>query len=163
VRTRRSSSSWPGRLDVTVGGGISAADTPLSTILKEAAEEACLDADYVSEHIRSVGVLPFPNRSPAGWLLPGLYYLYELELPPDRSIYPRPNVNDGEVDTFEEMDASAVLRCLLNNEFKSSSALAMVHFFIRHGYITAETEPRFVQVCKGLTTDIGLPVPWRPV
>ena len=75
--------SWPGRLDVTVGGGIGSWETPSSTIIRECAEEASLDPDFVAQNIRSAGVLSFPNCSPAGWILPGLYYLFDLPLQAD--------------------------------------------------------------------------------
>jgi len=153
------SSRWPGKLDVTVGGGIGLGDTALSTIVRECSEEALLDAAYVRENVRPVGILPFPNRSPAGWILPGLYYLYDLRLEPDGSIVPRTNTLDGEVESFELMDAGTVLQNLVEGRFKASSALAMVDFFIRHGFITEASDSKYVDVCRILKRDIGLPVP----
>lgn len=134
----------------------------METIIRESAEEALLDPDYVEKYIRSVGVLPFPNRSPNGWILPGMYYLFDLALPPDGSVTPRINALDGEVEKFELLDVEDVLKCLLDGQFKSSSALAIVDFLIRHGYITEDTDPRYLDVCRLLKTDITLPVAWRP-
>lgn len=106
----------------------------MSTIVRESAEEACLDEHYVREYICPTGVLPFPNRSPAGWILPGLYYTFDLPLPPDGSVCPKTNMADGEVESFELMDVQTVLELLLKNEFKNSSALALVDFLIRPRY-----------------------------
>ncbi|KDR80652.1 hypothetical protein GALMADRAFT_241011 [Galerina marginata CBS 339.88] len=161
-RRSLSKRTWPGKLDVTVGGGMGHGDTAMDTIIRESAEEALLDHDYVKEFIRPVGVLPFPNRSPGGWILPGMYYLFDLPLPADGSIIPKINALDGEVEKFELLDVQDVLQALLDNTFKSSSALAIVDFLIRHGYITEATDPRYLDVCRLLKTDIQLPVAWRP-
>jgi 8-oxo-dGTP pyrophosphatase MutT (NUDIX family) len=135
-------------------------DTPLSTIVRESAEEASLDPLYVRSAARSVGVISYPNRSPEGWILPGLYYLFDLQLPDDRSA-PRVNEADGEVECFELMSTSEVLASLHEGRFKPSSALALVDFLIRHGHVTAASEPRFAEVCMMLRRDLVLPVPWR--
>lgn len=129
--------------------------------MRESAEEASLDAKYVRTYVRSVGVLPYPNRSPAGWILPGMYYLYDLPLPSDGSIRPRINAADGEVESFEVMDAQNVLHHLLEGKFKASSALALVDFLIRHGFVTEDTDRRFEHVCMRLRGYFGLAVPWR--
>jgi 8-oxo-dGTP pyrophosphatase MutT (NUDIX family) len=136
-------------------------DSALDTIVREASEEASLDVNFLRQHLLPVGVLPFPYRSPAGWILPGLYYLYELELQPDGT--PRPAVNqaDGEVERFELMSVSEVLENLVEEKFKPSSALAMVDFLVRHGHITELSEKRYAEVCMTLRQDPLLPVPWR--
>ncbi|TFK29724.1 hypothetical protein FA15DRAFT_581890 [Coprinopsis marcescibilis] len=54
----------PGRLDVTAGGGMRLGDTPLTTILREASEEALLDIDYLTEFLKPVGTVPYLHRSP---------------------------------------------------------------------------------------------------
>ncbi|GLB41827.1 putative protein with domain of unknown function (DUF4743) [Lyophyllum shimeji] len=153
--------TWPGKLDVTVGGGMGVGDTAEDTIVRECVEEASLDANYVRENVRPVGVLPFPNRSPAHWLLPGMYYLFDLPLPPDGTIAPRTNAADGEVESFELMDADTVLHHLVEGRFKASSALAIVDFLIRHGLVTDRTDSRYTNLCRLLKREFILPVPWR--
>ena len=132
----------------------------MSIIIRESAEEALLDSDYVQENICPVGVLPFLNRSPKGWPLPGMYYLFDLPLPPDGSITPRINALDGEVQKFELMDIGTVFKSLLEGQFKPSSALAILDFLLRHGYYTNETDPRYLDVCRLLKANINLPVAW---
>lgn len=134
-------------------------DTALDTIVRECEEEASLDPNFVKNHVRSVGVLPFPNRSPAGWILPGLYYLFDLLLPSDGSIRPRTNIADGEVESFELMDIETILQNLMDGVFKPSSALALVDFLIRHGHITEESDVRFVDVCLALKPNMRWPLP----
>ncbi|THH11461.1 hypothetical protein EW146_g8038 [Bondarzewia mesenterica] len=160
-RRSKTKKNWPGRLDVTVGGGINVGDTAASTIIRECFEEASLDVHFVANNLQPVGVLPYPNRSPAGWILPGLYYLFDLPLPSDGSLRPRVNAEDGEVENFELMDAQTVLDNLLAGVFKPSSALALVDFLIRHGFVTEDTDPRFVDTCLELRRTVPLPVPWR--
>ncbi|KAA1473016.1 hypothetical protein DENSPDRAFT_822230 [Dentipellis sp. KUC8613] len=155
-RRSHTKKTWPGRLDVTVGGGLAAGDTAVHTIIRECAEEASLDVDFVRTHLRPSGVLPFPNRSPAGWLLPGLYHLFELPLPPDGTVRPRANEADGEVDNFELMDARSVLENLAQGVFKPSSALAILDFFIRHGLLTGATEPHFEEIVSLLKVKTGI-------
>lgn len=145
---------------MTVGGGISADDTASTTIIRECTEEALLDPKYVEDYARSVGVLPFPNRSPEGLVLPGLYYLFDLPLPADGSVRPRTNVADGEVESFELMNVQTILENLLEGMFKPSSALAFIEFLIRHGFITEQSDPRFVDVCRSLKGNLIHPVPW---
>ncbi|TFK75024.1 hypothetical protein BDN72DRAFT_832730 [Pluteus cervinus] len=153
--------TWPGKLDVTVGGGIGLGYTAIATIIRECAEEASLDHEYVEKYVRPAGVLPFPNRSPANWILPGVYYTFDLPLPSDGSVRPRPNIEDGEVESFEVMDTETVLEKLVQDKFKSSSALAVVDFMIRHGFVTGRSDPRFVEVCRQLKRSVDLPIPWR--
>jgi len=159
-RRSRTKRTWPGRLDVTVGGGMGLGDTAMDTIIRECAEEASLQSKYVKNNVRPVGVLPFRNRSPAGWILPGLYYLFDLPLPSDGSIWPRTNVTDGEVESFELMDVDTVLRNLVDGVFKPSSALALVDFLIRHGHVTEESDPRFMDICLALKPEMNWPLPW---
>lgn len=152
----------PGKLDVTVSSGMGLGETALGTIISESVEEALLDPDYVQQNIRPVGVLPFPNRSPGGWILPGMYYLFDLPLPPDGSINPRVNPLHRHVEKFELVRAQDVLQLLLEGSFKDTSAMAIIDFLLRHGYVTEETDPRYLEVCRLLKTDIKLPVAWRP-
>ncbi|KAJ7273174.1 NUDIX hydrolase domain-like protein [Mycena rebaudengoi] len=155
-RRSLSKRTWPGRLDVTVGGGIAANDDALITIIRECTEEASLPAASVQPFIKPTGVLHFSNRSPAGWILPGVYYLWDLPLPPDGSIRPRPNAADGEVDEFELMNLETVLAELLAGKFKPSSALAVIHWLIKHGYVTEESDLQFSQMYSRLTRPLPL-------
>ena len=151
---------WPGRLDVTVGGGIGAGDSALDTIVRECSEEASLPTSYVRSNVRPTGILPFPNRSPSGWLLPGMYYTFELPLPPDGSVTPQVNAADGEVEEFELLNVGRVLTSLIEGRFKPSSAMALIDWMIRHGFLTEDSDTRFVDVCRELRRDVGLSVPW---
>ncbi|KIJ62490.1 hypothetical protein HYDPIDRAFT_157902 [Hydnomerulius pinastri MD-312] len=154
-----SKSTWPGRYDCTVGGGMGLGEDPAETIVRECTEEASLPAEFVKANLRSTGVLTFMNRSPAKWILPGMYYLYELRLPPDGSVQPRTNVADGEVDSFKLMSIDEAMELLINGEFKPSSAMALIDFCIRRGIITPDTDPRYLDVCMAMKRPVILPLP----
>ena len=71
-----------------------------------------------------------------------IVYVYDLEVGPDVKPVPK----DGEVKEFYLMTVDEVKDALANNEFKTNSAVVMVDFFIRHGIITAENEPDYVEI-----------------
>ncbi|TDL19666.1 hypothetical protein BD410DRAFT_791785 [Rickenella mellea] len=156
-----SKKTWPGAFDVTVGGGIGFGDTAISTIVRECAEEASLDPNFVRSNIRSVGILSFLNRSPSGWILPGLYHLFDLPLRNDGTPIPIVNPNDGEVERFQLISVSELRVQLLDGMFKPSSALALLEFLIRHGHLTDATDARYAEVCLRLRSEFILPVPWH--
>ncbi|KAG8215682.1 NUDIX hydrolase domain-like protein [Butyriboletus roseoflavus] len=158
-RRSLSKSTWPGRYDCTVGGGMGLGETPDETIIRECTEEASLPSDFVKKHARSTGMLNFMNRSPSKWILPGIYYLYELRLPDDGVIAPRTNAEDGEVDAFKLMDVEEVMQRLLQEQFKPSSAMALVDFCVRRGIITPESDPGYLEVCMAMRRPVVLPVP----
>ena len=113
----------------------------------------------MSKHIRPVGRVTFSHRSPSGWLLPGLYYTYDLPLPADLSTRPQTNSDDGEVNHFELLSAQECLEKLAAREFKPSSALAMVDFLSRHGMYTPQNDGRHGAVMTALRGDLVLPIP----
>lgn len=104
-------------------------------------------------------MLNFMNRSPSRWILPGVYYLYELRLPNDGAIAPRTNAEDGEVDAFQLMDVEEVMQRLLQGQFKPSSAMALVDFCVRRGIITPESDPEYLDVCMAMRRPFVLPLP----
>jgi hypothetical protein len=65
-----------------------------------------------------------------------------LELPEDVILKPQ----DDEVEQFYLMDVDQVKNALFQEEFKTNSAVVMIDFFIRHGFITAENEPDYVEI-----------------
>lgn len=99
------------------------------------------------------------NRSPSKWILPGVYYLYELRLPNDGTIVPRANAEDGEVDVFRLMDVEEVIQRLPQGQFKPSSAMALIDFCIHRGIITPESNPGYLDICMAMRKPILLPSP----
>ncbi|KAJ2918663.1 hypothetical protein MD484_g1726, partial [Candolleomyces efflorescens] len=79
------------------------------------------------------------GRNQSHYILPGLYFLYDLELPSDGSVVPQTNILDGEVQSFTLMDLQQVLQGLLEEE----------------------NDSRFAEVCRHLRVDVGMPGIWR--
>ena len=134
--------TYPGRLDTTVAGGVSAHETPFENIVREAEEEASLPSDLVREHARSVGCLTYMGMADDGRVLPDIIYCYDLELAPE--IVPKPD--DDEVEAFYLMGVEEVKASMLRQEFKTNCAVVMIDFFIRHGIVTASNEPDYVEI-----------------
>lgn len=140
--------TYPNMLDATVAGGVKAGASPFQTIVEEADEEASLPEDLVRRLARSRGVIShigltgrgFPGEQ--GLVVPDYIYVYDIELPSE--VIPKPH--DDEVDSFTCMSVEQVKAALLKDEFKPDSAAVVIDFFVRHGVVTAENEPDFVEI-----------------
>jgi len=86
----------------------------------------------------------FPGEK--GLVTPDFVYVYDIELP--RDVVPRPR--DDEVSGFMLMSLEDVRAALLREEFKPDSAAVLVDFLVRHGVVTAENEPDFVEISMRL-------------
>jgi 8-oxo-dGTP pyrophosphatase MutT (NUDIX family) len=142
--------TYPGKLDSSVAGGVKATDQPLDCIMAEAMEEASLPEHIVHENIRSVGTVTYvtthSSSKESGLVSPEVLYVYDLELPQDIVLKP----NDDEVEGFTLMEVVQVIEELKKSAFKKNSALVMIDFFIRHGIITPESEPDFIEIVSRL-------------
>jgi hypothetical protein len=140
--------TYPGCLDVTVGGGIKSGDTPFDTIIEEADEEASLPEGLVRKQARSRGVISHMSttgpdfRGEKGLVVSDYIYVYDIELPSD--VVPRPH--DDEVQGFQCLTIEELQAALLRNEFKTDSAAVLVYFMILHGIITPENEKDFAEI-----------------
>ncbi|KAL9115352.1 MAG: hypothetical protein Q9227_000673 [Pyrenula ochraceoflavens] len=141
--------SYPGMLDNTVGGSLSAGEEPLDCIIREAREEASLPEEETRRNIVSCGTLSYQMaQTDAG--MPGcqhqVQYLYEIELPPDR--IPKPC--DGEAEDFKTMELGEIQTRLKQGEFKLNCAMTWMACLIRHGVVNAANEPNLVEICARL-------------
>ncbi|TKY85739.1 hypothetical protein EX895_005279 [Sporisorium graminicola] len=149
-------STWPGYLDNSVAGGIVAGDLPMESMVRECEEEANLEPALVKKHIKQTGVLSYCYKtSKQGWIQPEVEYVYDLPLPADVVLQPK----DGEVDHFELMTLAEIYDKMREGRFKANCVLVLLDFLIRHGHITAETEPGYRQIVAQLHVDLRLPGP----
>lgn len=140
--------TYPSMLDTSVAGGVKSGVSPFQTIVEEANEEASLPEALIRERARCRGAIShmnvtgddFPGEK--GLVTPDFIYVYDLELPQD--VIPRPH--DDEVSSFTLMSVEELKSALLREEFKPDSAAVLVEFLIRHGIITPENEPDFVEI-----------------
>ena len=71
ARRSKTKQTWPDVYDQTVAGGIAAKASPLESVVREAMEEASLEADFVLDRIRAGGVISYTTRTrPVGWWQP---------------------------------------------------------------------------------------------
>ncbi|CEJ80642.1 hypothetical protein VHEMI00812 [[Torrubiella] hemipterigena] len=140
--------SYPHKLDSTVAGGVKASDTPLECIIAESEEEASLPRELVQARVKHTGVVTLANRNPRNGFFHGeILYVYDLELTADE----KPELGyDGEVCEFILMTWREVLGRMQNLEFKPNVCPIMIDFFMRHGLITPDNEPRYVEISSRL-------------
>lgn len=140
--------TYPGMLDTSVAGGVKSGVSPFQTIVEEAYEEASLPETLIRQRACCRGVIShmnvtgedFPGEK--GLVTPDYVYVYDIELPPD--VIPRPH--DDEVSSFTLMTVEELKSALLSEAFKPDSAAVLIEFLIRHGVITPENEPDFVEI-----------------
>lgn len=156
--------TYPGMLDNTVAGGITAGETPFESVVREAMEEASLPEDLVRQKAKAVGCVTYfhirDSRAggETGLLQPECQYVYDLDLSTEgeEAVVCKPN--DDEVEGFEVMSIPQVLEALGREEFKPNCAVVMIDYLVRHGYITKEDERDFVEICGRLHRRLEFPV-----
>lgn len=152
--------TYPGKLDTTVAGGVSAHETPFSTVVHEADEEASLDEKLVRRDVKATGILTYMHSTDASFfaekdlVIPDMLYVYDLELAAD--VVPTPK--DDEVKEFYLMTIEEVEKALRYGEFKVNSAVVMIDFFIRHGIVTEENEEDYAEICMRMHRRLPFPV-----
>lgn len=151
--------TYPNKLDTTVAGDVAAGETPMQNIVREAQEEASLSPDML-ENVKSTGVLTYisydtetPDGNEAA-IVPDVIYVYDLEV--DGSVVPVPE--DGEVKEFYLMVVADVQDAMARGEFKTNSAVVMIDFLIRHGFITADNEKDFVEIVMRMHRRLPFPL-----
>jgi len=77
--------------------------------------------------------------------------VYDLPIPRDVNTVPfTPAPLDGEVESFELLAVDQVMAKMRLGLFKPNCALVLLDFFIRHGYITPESEPNYMEIITRL-------------
>ncbi|KIO11294.1 hypothetical protein M404DRAFT_994966 [Pisolithus tinctorius Marx 270] len=152
VPTRsRTKQTWPGYLDNSVAGGIPSGMSAFDSIVKEAAEEASIDEDITRRLAKCAGSISYYLQTSAGWLQPGVQYVYDMKIPDD--IDPmlfQPKPADGEVESFDLLPLHVVISKMKQGLFKANCALVLIDFLIRHGYLTPENDPNFMEIVTRL-------------
>jgi len=156
---KRSPKIWtyPGKLDSSVAGGVKASQSPLDCIVAESEEEASLDKGWVRENAMATGVVSYMGHNAKNATVqPVVLWLYDLECPPDMQLRP----GDHEVEVFKLMTVQEVMDAMMRREFKPNVCLVMIDFFVRHGILTPENEPDYLEILHRLRRK--LPVPLSP-
>jgi 8-oxo-dGTP pyrophosphatase MutT (NUDIX family) len=151
-RRARSKQTYGGMLDNAVAGGIATGETAFESMIRESAEEASLPEDVVRKNVKACGTITYScirsgkAGGETGLLQPECEYIYDLELPED--VIPKPG--DDEVEEFYLWGVDEVKAAMAKGEFKPNCAMVMIDFFVRHGILTAENEPDYIEIVARL-------------
>src|SRR5690606_442572 len=143
---RRSASkpTYPGHADVLVAGACPLGETPWSTLLREADEEAGVPR-ALAETARPAGVVTYCVETPVG-IERGMEYCYDLALPEEFT----PENRDGEVAGFALLPAAEVAARLREPaDFQRNCAVTIVDFLVRHGHV-GPGEPDYAALVAAL-------------
>jgi len=135
----------PDKLDNMVAGGQPAHLGLMDNLVKEAAEEADIPAD-LARTARPVGAICYCLEDQWG-LKPDVMFCYDLEVPADFT----PRNTDGEISSFQLLPiAEVAARVKDGDEFKFNVNLVILDFLLRHGLLSPDDEPDYVEIVKGL-------------
>jgi 8-oxo-dGTP pyrophosphatase MutT (NUDIX family) len=134
----------PGKLDNIVAGGIGNGYGAAATMVKEAEEEASIDAELIGRAV-SVGALTYRMETRIG-IRDDVMFVYDLEVPADFE----PMNSDGEIAGFELMPLADILeRIRSTTDFKFNVNLVILDFAVRHGVLRPD-DPEYLDVANGL-------------
>lgn len=126
----------PGMLDNLVGGGLSAGQSVAQAVVKEAWEEAGIDASLATR-AKSAGVLRIFREQPDG-LQRETIFAHDLWLPADFV----PAGQDGEVDEHRLVPLADAARLIANETghdvVTADASLVVLDFLLRHAAIAPD-------------------------
>lgn len=135
----------PNKLDNLVAGGQPAGLSLEDNLIKECEEEAGMPAQLTRLAI-PVGTVTYCFESDNG-LKPDTLFCYDLKVPEDFA----PQNQDGEIADFRLMHIEDALKLIQEGEsFKFNVSLVILDFAIRHGLISADSEPAYEAILAGL-------------
>ncbi|KZV96000.1 BRO1-domain-containing protein [Exidia glandulosa HHB12029] len=133
---------------VKIGNLVNEIEERLGKLNKISRERKEVLKDLKEKHIKAVGSVTYFFQTPKSHLQPEVQYVYDLCIPDGADIVPKPH--DDEVESFELCTVDEVKRGMLAGHFKPNCALVLVDFLIRHGFITAENEPNYLEIITRL-------------
>jgi 8-oxo-dGTP pyrophosphatase MutT (NUDIX family) len=152
--------TYPGMMDNTVAGGLATGEKPFECMIRESEEEASLPAE-LARKAKACGTLTYfhVRDSRAGGEIglcqPECQYIYDLEMPPD--VTPKPG--DDEAIDFQLLTVEEVREAMALGRFKPNCAHLLVDFFVRHGILTPENEPDYIEIVSRCHRKLEFPTP----
>lgn len=152
ARRAKSKKTFPGMLDSTVGGSLPTGESPFECLVREAEEEASFSPSLIRDLAKPCGTLSYINITDQrtggelGLICPEVQYLYEMQLP--ENIKPRPGEDDVEEITL--LNVEQLKYELATGQFTPTHGCVLLDFFIRHGILTAENEPDYIEITSRL-------------
>ena len=145
ARRSRTKPTDPGMLDNLVGGGVGAELSVQDVLVKEAWEEAGIEAALARSATRG-GTVRILREVTEG-VQSETILVHDLALPPDF----RPRNQDGEVAEFRLAPAEEALALVRDTEeFTLDAALVTLNHFLRDGAISP-TDPRYSGLARWFT------------
>ncbi len=134
----------PGKLDQMVGGGQPAGLSLRDNLVKECQEEAGMP-EQIARQAKAVGTVSYCTVQDEG-LRHDVLFNFDLRVPEDF----RPVNEDGEVAEFMLWSIDDVMQRLRDtDDFKFNSALVIIDFLVRHGFLEAD-DPDYAAIVAGL-------------
>jgi len=135
----------PGKLDNMIAGGQPAHLGLMDNLVKEAAEEADVP-EALARTARPVGAICYCLEDRWG-LKPDVMFCYDLAVPEDFT----PRNTDGEMAEFRLLPIAEVARLVRDtDDFKFNVNLVILDFLLRHGWLSPDDEPDYVDIVRGL-------------
>jgi 8-oxo-dGTP pyrophosphatase MutT (NUDIX family) len=157
-RRAETKQTYPGMMDNTVAGGLSTGEEPFGCLLRECEEEASLP-EQIARQAKPCGTLTYFHLRDAraggetGLCQPECQYIYDLKLPAD--VVPKPG--DDEAIDFRLLSVEEVREALAAGRFKPNCAFLLLEFFVRHGLLTPENEPDYIEIVSRLHRRLEFP------
>lgn len=151
--------TYPNMLDNTVAGGLSTGENPFGCLIRESMEEASIPEDVV-KHAKACGTMTYyyvrgeQAGGEVGLCQPECQYVYDLVLP--ENVIPKPG--DNEAVDFQLLTIDEVKEALAAGRFKPNCAMLLVDFFVRHGILTSENEPDYLEIVTRLHRRLDFPM-----
>ncbi|AED92711.1 Nudix hydrolase 24 [Arabidopsis thaliana] len=137
-------STYPGKLDHLVAGGLPHGISVCENLVKECEEEAGI-SKVLADRAIAVGVVSYMDIDRYCFTRDVLF-CYDLELPQDFV----PTNQDGEVDSFRLIPVAQVANVVRKTSFfKDSCSLVIIDFLFRHGLIRPES-PGYLDLYRRL-------------
>jgi hypothetical protein len=144
ARRAADKATWPGKLDHIAAGGQPIGLGLFENLVKECGEEAGIPP-YLAGQAQPAGYVSFLTETVEG-IDNGMIFSYDLALPEDFM----PVAADREVEWFELWPVARVIdRLAGSDDFVFDSALVVIDFLMRHGFITPD-DPDYVEIGLGL-------------
>lgn len=158
-RRAETKQTFPGMMDNTVAGGLATGEKPFECLVRECEEEASLPA-HIARQARCCGVMTYFHvrdvraGGETGLCQPECEYIYDLKL--QSTVIPKPG--DDEAIDFRLMSIDEVKDALAAGKFKPNCAMLLVEFFVRHGILTPENEPDYLEIVSRFHRKLEFPL-----
>ncbi|KAH9894586.1 thiamine pyrophosphokinase-related protein [Xylariomycetidae sp. FL2044] len=152
ARRSKDKRTFPGMLDSTVGGSLRTGETPFECMIRESEEEASFAPEFTRSSAVAAGTVNYlhltdkRSEGEEGLLCPEVQFVYEMKIPDDHVPVP----GDGEAEEFILMSVAQLKHALARGEFTPANGEIILDFFVRHGILTFENEPNYIEIVSRL-------------